>query len=149
MKPKPLEWWQAQRPEVVGKETEKLVEDVLKGWNTSQGFAYMRFADAKAARGLIKAQPADYLFVYNGTTVFLEVKALKHPKRLPKDRVTQLPTLKKFQMAGAECVVLVHHYMEGIWRLVDVSDLEPGVPSWDLSLFQPFASPADALGSLL
>lgn len=149
MKPKPLEWWQSQRPEVVGKETEKLVEDVLKSMNKLQAFAFMRFADAKAARGLIKAQPADYLFVHDGTTVFLEVKALKHPKRLPKDRATQLPTLKKFQMAGAECVVLVHHYMEGIWRLIDVSDLETGAPSWDLSLFQPFANPADALESML
>jgi hypothetical protein len=144
-----LEWWQSQRPEVVGKETEKLVEDVMNQWNRNIGFAWLRFPDSKAARGIIKAQPADMLFVQNGTPYFLEVKALKHPYRLPASRVSQLPTLKKFNLAGAEALILIHHYMEGNWRIVNASDIDLGQPSWDLRSEETFTHAHLALESML
>src|SRR5574340_230948 len=122
------EWWQAQRPEVVGRETEKLVEDVLSRQNSRGDTAHLRFPDAKAARGLLKAQISDYLVVARGQSYFIEAKALKHLSRLPKDRLTQLPLLKKFQMAGASGIVLIHHYMSGVWRAVNIAHLEFGVP---------------------
>ena len=93
MKKYSLEWWQAQPPEKVGKETEKIVEKLFVEWNHSQSFAWQRMPDARAARGRLAAQPADYLYRCGKHAGFIEVKALKHECRLPKDRVSQLPTL--------------------------------------------------------
>lgn len=137
------EWWASLKPEQVGDETEKIVEALFKQWNTQQSFAWHRLPDAKAGRGRIAAQPADYLWRHGPNAGFLEVKALKHEYRLPADRVTQLPTLKKWSMAGNCDLILVHHYMIGKWRIVRATELETGVPSWDLSRFICFES-ADA-----
>lgn len=139
------EWWQAQRPEVVGKETEKLVEDVLRDQNRFVEFAWHRLPDAKAARGALAAQPADYLIACRGRGFFLEVKALKHEFRLPKDRVSQLPTLKKFGLAGVSGLVMIHHYTIGQWRIVPASSMQTDVPSWDLSSWPTYASPQLAM----
>lgn len=143
------EWWRSQRPEVVGKETEKIVESFLKERNTSQTFAWHRFPDAKAARGAMAAQPADYLVVSAGRCFLLEVKALKHAYRLPKDRVSQLPTLHKFDMAGSGTLILVHHYTEGVWRLVSAAELEIGLPSWDLREYPVFNNIFEAMEGAL
>lgn len=140
------EWWAAQRPEVVGKETEKLVEAVLKDQNERAAFAWHRMPDAKAARGLIGAQPADYLIASTSDAYFLEVKALKHEYRLPRDRVSQLPTLKKFEMAGMRSFVLVHHYLTGVWRIARAIDLYDAAASWDMREVGVLAkTPTDAL----
>lgn len=139
------EWWSELRPEVAGKETEKLVGVVFDELNQSSSFAHHRFPDAKAARGALKAQPSDSLLVWNGVPIFLEIKALKHLYRLPSDRVTQLPVLKKFALAGAQGWVLVNHYMIQRWRIVSVDDLTFGVPSWDLSSVETFDGPKDAI----
>lgn len=148
MKTRPLEWWQSQRPEAVGKETEKLVEEFLKEWNKSQGFAYYKLPDSKTSRGLIKAQISDFMFVRDGIANFLEVKALKHAYRLPKDRVSQLPLMKKFAMAGAKCHVIVHHYMEGVWRVLDAGCLDTDTPSWDLREIQTHSSVEEAMETI-
>ncbi len=145
------EWWSGLRPDQVGKETEKLVKAFFDEMNQQQGFAYHRMPDAKAARGLISAQPGDYLYAYregqDKWSGFVEAKATKHAFRLPKDKVSQLPVLKKFDMAGSENVVLVHHYMEQVWRAVPTSEMETGVPSWDLSPFPMYSTAAEALRS--
>lgn len=140
-----LEWWQAQRPEVVGKETESLVEGVLRDQNRFVEFAWHRMPDAKAARGALAAQPADYLIACRGRGFFLEVKALKHEYRLPKDRVSQLATLKKFGLAGVTGLVMIHHYLIGQWRIVPAANLTTDVPSWDLSERPTYGSPHEAL----
>lgn len=44
-----IEWWQELKPEKVGKETELLVESVLKKLNGQQHFAWHRLPDARAA----------------------------------------------------------------------------------------------------
>ncbi len=109
MKKYSLEWWQAQPPEKVGKETEKIVEKLFVEWNHSQSFAWQRMPDARAARGRLAAQPADYLYRCGKHAGFIEVKALKHECRLPKDRVSQLPTLLKWNLAGSDDLMLVFH----------------------------------------
>lgn len=139
------EWWSSLRPEVAGKETEKLVTEVLQMANVNSLFAWHRLPDAKAARGALAAQPADFMYRFGDISGFLEVKALKHEFRLPKDRMSQLPVLHKWALAGSTNYVLVHHYMEGLWRIVDAAELEFGVPSWDLRKHEVYSAAATAL----
>ena len=146
MKKHSPEWWASIPPEKVGDATEKLVEALFKQWNQRQSFAWHRLPDAKAARGRMAAQPADYIYRSNDMSGFIEVKALKHPYRLPAARVSQLPTLLKWSLAGNADIVLVHHYMEGIWRAISPKFLKTDVPSWDLS---PFPTHTTAEAALL
>lgn len=139
------EWWASLPPEKVGKATEVIIEELFALWNKSQLFAWHRMPDAKAARGRLKAQPADFLYRNGKSSGFLEVKALKHAHRLPSARVTQLPTLLKWSMAGSGDLILIHHYMEGVWRAVKAADLDPSVPSWDLRNVRTFPSAEMAL----
>lgn len=147
MKKFSLEWWQSLPPEKTGKETEKLVETLLKKMNEKAGFSYHRLPDAKAARGFLAAQPADFVWWcwegHRHAGGYLEVKATKHESRLAKDKVPQLPMLHKHALAGAVGLVLVHHYLLGKWRIIDAKRLVTGVPSWELSAF-PLHDSAEA-----
>jgi len=139
------EWWLDLRPEQAGKETERLVEALLKERNERLSFAWHRMPDAKAARGALAAQPADYLVASAGQAFWLEVKALRHEFRLPRDRLTQLPVLKKFKLAGMPSILLVHHYTTQKWRALSAPKLSTDVPSWDLRPWVPCDSPEEAL----
>lgn len=139
------EWWQNLRPEAVGHEVEILVEREFQIMNTRKDFAWHRLPDAKAARGRMAAQPADYIYRSDPYSGYIEVKALKHPYRLPSARVTQLPTLHKWALAGATNFILVFHYMDQKWRIVNSALLEFGVPSWDLSEYEAYGTPREAL----
>ena len=130
-----------------GKNSEKIVDDLFKKWNRKASFCYHRLPDSRSARGAIKAQPGDFLFFSGGYGGVVEVKETQHAYRLARDKVPQLPTLHKFEMAGAKCVVLVHHYLEGIWRLAFADDLPTDATSWDLSNFPQYTSAEDALRS--
>jgi len=143
------EWWAEQRPEVVGKATEKLIEDVFDELNKSMFFAWHRLPDSKAARGVLAAQPADHVFFHMGVGGFIEIKALKHAFRLPRDRVSQLAVLHKFDHAGSRNFVIVHHYMTGVWRVLPTTSLEVGVPSWDLRPFPEYRSANEAVAAVL
>lgn len=142
------EWWQELRPEKVGSEVERLVQNVFKEWEKKQGFASHRLPDAKAARGSLKAQPADFLIANQSQVSFIEVKALKHERLLPKDRISQLPTLKKFEETAMRSYVLVFQYLEGLWRIESVEHIEFGVPSWNVTNWPTFSTPEDALRSV-
>ena len=142
------EWWAEQRPEAAGKEVERIVEEVFDTLNQRQTFSHHRFPDARAARGALAAQPADSLVVFNGRPIFVEIKGLKEPKRLAKKRVSQLATLKKFRMAGAEAYVLVFQYLLGLWRIVDVSLMDASAASWDVTHYRGFETPEAALASV-
>lgn len=150
MKKYSKEWWQSLKPEVVGKETERLVEQLLDEENTRRAdFAWHRFPDSRAAGRVIAAQPSDYLVANGKKGLLLEAKALSHPYRLPKDKVRQLATMHKFDAAGVRGVIVVHHYLEGVWRCFRATDLELGLPSWDLRPFPTFPSAELALSAYL
>lgn len=150
MKKYSKEWWQSLSPEVVGKETERLVEQLLDEENTRRAdFAWHRFPDSRAAGRVIAAQPSDYLVANGKRTFLLEAKAMSHPYRLPKDKVRQLATMHKFDAASTKGVIVVNHYLEGVWRCFRATDLELGRPSWDLRPFPTFPSAALALSAYL
>lgn len=123
-----------------GKWAEAEVTDVLTEWNKRKlEFAFERLADARAARGAIKAQLCDFIcqVSYNGDRlekhfVMLEVKETRHDYRLAKDKVAQLPLMKKWLRAHAEGLLLVYHSVLQKWRAVCLSQLTIGLPSWDL-----------------
>ncbi len=137
------EWWQSLPPEKTGKETEKLVENLFKKWNENSIFSWHRLPDAKASRGFLAAQPADYVWWRKPYGGYLEVKACNHEFRIAKDKVRQLPLLHKHSLAGASCFVLINHYLFGTWRVVNADSLPLDVPSWDLSGF-PLHDTAEA-----
>ena len=150
MKKYSKEWWQSLKPEVVGKETERLVEQLLDEENTRRAdFAWHRFPDSRAAGRVIAAQPTDYLVANGKRTFLLEAKALSHAYRLPKDKVRQLATMHKFDAAGTKGVIVVNHYLESVWRCFRATDLELGLPSWDLRPFPTFPSAELALSAHL
>lgn len=138
-----------------GKSTEKQVQDILDLWNQKKlEFAYERLPDARAARGAIKAQVADFMIgIMAGHPaaykqfILLEVKESKHECRLAKDKIAQLPRIKKWVRACATGLVLVHHTETRLWRLVNADDLEIGKPSWDLTPYPVFDTPWAALVS--
>lgn len=115
-----------------GKKAEKLVETVLKKWNAQARFAYFRLQDSRAARNFLVAQPGDFAYFSGSRAGIIEVKSTQHAYRIAKDKISQLPTLKKLSMAGASNLVLVQHYTEGVWRVLYPGGLDASVPSWDL-----------------
>lgn len=130
-----------------GKAAEKIVEGVLKDWNTSASFAYFRLADSRAARNYLAAQPGDFAYYSGEVAGIIEVKSSQHSYRIAKDKISQLPVLHKLSYAGAKSVILIQHTTENVWRAVLPTDLTIGQPSWDLSPFPTYASAEAALKS--
>ena len=128
-----------------GKQAEKIVETVLKKWNSRVTFAYWRLPDSRSARSFLVAQPGDYCFFSGAYSGILEVKSSLHPSRIAKDKISQLPTLQKLELAGAHSVILIHHSEIDKWRVLYPSELAMNVPSWDLTDVPTFDSAEDAL----
>ena len=128
-----------------GKKAEKLVEAVLKKWNNRSGFAYFRLPDSRAARNFLMAQPGDFAYYCGPRAGILEVKSTQHSYRLAKDKISQLPTLKKLSAAGAANLVLVNHTTEGVWRVLYPGGLDASVPSWDLRNVETYPDAGEAL----
>lgn len=149
MKKHTPDWWLSLPPEKTGKETELLVEKLLSEWNNNANFSWHRLPDAKAARGRLAAQPADYAWWNAPKGGYLEVKATNHAYRLSKDKVRQLALLRKHALAGAVSLILVHHYLLGKWRIVNALDLGVGQPSWDLSNYLLHGSAEEALKTFI
>ena len=123
-----------------GKWAEKEVQkhlDVLN--NQYHDFAYDRQPDARAAGGRLKAALCDFLWWWRAGTThrvsgLLEVKETKHDYRLAKDKLDQLPRMRKVRNAGGYGLVLVYHSTIGKWRSIPVEWFNgPIPPSWDLS----------------
>ena len=130
-----------------GKTAEKIVEGVLKSWNTSASFAYFRLADARAARNFLAAQPGDFAYFSGTFAGIIEVKETRHSYRIAKDKVSQLPVLHKLAYAGAKSVILIQHTTENVWRAVLPTELTIGQPSWDLRHLPTYTSAEAALKS--
>ena len=130
-----------------GKVAEKEVETLFKRLNCEHlKFAWHRYPDTRAARGFIAAQPADYLVSCKGEVFHLEVKETKHDYRLTSSAFPQLPTLKKFALAGLPFYVLVHHSTSGKWRCLPQAFFDGDVPaSWPLQSVTEHTSAEEAM----
>ncbi len=133
-----------------GKGAEDAVHKFLQSWcdvaNESN-----RLVDTKAAGRIIKAAPADFDYYSQqrlGTFFgLIEVKETEHEYRLARDKVPQLPAMRKRAHCGGLCFVVVHHSTLKIWRALDVEWMENhgDKGSWDLRGMPSFATPAEAL----
>lgn len=132
----------------------KWAEKQAQGWlesasQQSQHFAWHRYPDSKAARGVIGAQPADFLVSFgSGNTFHLEVKETKQINRLPKAKISQFGMLLKFHWAGITPYVLIYRSEMRDWVYLGPDQLfmyETCPPSFDMTHQQVFHSCADAL----
>lgn len=131
-----------------GKWAEKEVAKVLAHYNSKYSkFAFDRLPDARAARGALKAQLCDFIAIHGGHPpmfYMVEVKEVKHDYRLPRDKVSQLPRMRAWSMAGGLGVILVFHSTIQKWRGIELGDLEGNPPSWDLSEHPTFDTALEA-----
>lgn len=131
---------------------EKKVKAFLEEWvlaSTTRDFS--RMTDSKAAGRIIKAAPADYEY-FNASMVgaahgYVEVKETEHEYRLARDKVSQLPILRKREKCGCTSFVLIYHSTLKQWRAVTVKELaETGDKgSWNLTHRPLFPTCGDAL----
>jgi len=129
-----------------GKLEEKEVQTFLTNYsNKNAKFDFLRYPDARTAGGRMTAMPADFEFFMPFVHGLIEVKATEHPFRLPKDKVSQLATMKKRALAGGKCFLLIHHSTEDNWRICPVEDMASNVPSWDFSHLKNYDSAESAL----
>lgn len=115
-----------------GKEAEGLVKKHLTKLSEQSHTTFYRFPDARA--GSRQTAPADFMLVHAGHLILLEVKEVNHSYRLPHGNLTQVPKLRRFEMAGAVSIVLVYFKPEEAWRVAPVDYfLETSGGSWDMS----------------
>jgi hypothetical protein len=117
-----------------GKYLENQVSDYIKALN-DPGVLIHRFSDSTSARNISSAQPADFILVVRGKLTLLECKSVKQADRLPK--FAQHPRLQRWLLAGVPSKLLIHHYLAGNYRLVNVSDLMLGQASFNLQHILP------------
>ena len=145
-------WSNANKFADRGKWAEKEADKVLKDQSERfADFAYERLPDARAAQGAFKAMAADFDlgFGHVGVQCFLEVKETKHEYRLSKDKLAQLPRLRKWYLTGKRFLVLVYHSEIDKWRIAPSEFFGwQGVPaSWDLQPLELFDTAGAALFS--
>lgn len=137
-----------------GVECEKAVQKALDAWmaESPTGREANRLVDTKAAGRTIKAAAADFDFYdARGHHGLIEAKQTKHDYRLERDKVPQLPRLRKRTACGGRCVVVVYHSEAKVFRAVSATYLanygDKG--SWDLRNFPSFDSAWKALAHAL
>jgi hypothetical protein len=112
----------------LGKWGEKQVGKWLEARSTSEaGFAYHRYPDARAARGALPAQPADFLVAYRtplrSSAIHLEVKETAQKTRLPRAKVSQFGKLQMFHWAGFRTLIVVYRSLFNDWTYFVPHDL--------------------------
>lgn len=116
-----------------GKSAEATVSAVLSEIARQKRFAFDRLADARA--GSRTAAIADFLCTLDGKMIFIEVKEVEHAYRLPhknfdKDQVARM---RRFKMAGATAIVVVHFKTIKLWRGADIDYFRERIGgSWDM-----------------
>lgn len=117
--------------------------------NKYTGLAFHRLPDARAARGVLASQPADAIIVKDGHFYLLEIKETAQTLRLPKAKVSQWGSLKKFYWAGAVPIVLVFMSASNRWVWLEAPNLgmdaEECPASFPLTNLPTFASAGEAL----
>jgi len=103
-----------------GKIAENKVRAYLKKLATHPDHWWHRFPDAGVCRGRLPKQPADFMAMYRGRMTLLEVKEVASADKVPVSRLTQLPKMRRFIMAGGSALFIFWHYNHRHWRVVDV-----------------------------
>lgn len=139
-----------------GTKAEDLVQGYLERWGAARpDREYERLTDAKAAGRILKAAAADFAFYSPQGFGLIEVKETEHEYRLQRSKVPQLPRLRRRELSGGNCAVLIYHSTLKVWRVALARALAADTPdgfgrgSWNLSIRQTFPTPAAALAAAL
>jgi hypothetical protein len=136
-----------------GASAEKKVKEYLDLWQAASPYReYARLTDSKAAGRIVKAADADFAYWCHEYETerehgLIEVKETEHLYRLARDKVPQLPRLRKREKCGGRSVVLVLHSVSKQWRALTIPYLENtgDKGSWNLTEEPAFTSAAYAL----
>lgn len=131
-------------------------EKQAKDWMDRQSskvasFVYHRYPDAKAARGALSAQPADYLVSTQGRILHLEIKETKELNRLPKVKVRQYGMLQKWWWGNVAPYVVVYRSAAKDWTYLSSDELfcfDECPASFDMTNRPKFNTAADVLSHL-
>lgn len=135
---------------------EKKVQDYLTWWMAASPWReFNRMVDSKSAGRIIKAAAADFEYFTDCNEDhahgLIEVKETEHDYRLARDKVPQLPRLRKREKCGGQSYVLVYHSKLKKWRVLTVGYMvENGDKgSWNLTELKAHDSCDAALASLV
>ena len=135
-----------------GQWAEKQAKDWMDGQsNKVSSFVYHRYPDAKAARGALSAQPADYLVSTQGRILHLEIKETKELNRLPKAKVRQYGMLQKWWWGNVAPYVVVYRSVAKDWTYLSSAELfgfDECPASFDMTSQPKFSTAADVLSHL-
>lgn len=118
-----------------GKKSEEIVRVILKSYQEKHPAFFTRLYDATTARGAyVPPQVADFLGVFDGTPLAIEVKSSeKHTSlgSVPKTYIqpSQVAGGRIFVRAGGKGLFIFHSLKDDFYELWDTSD----VISWVLS----------------
>lgn len=120
---------------------EKRLAEMLGAWmQDDPRREATRLTDAKAAGRIIKPAAADFEYyckTESGRAHFglIEVKETAHEYRLSRDRLTQLPRMRKRDKCGGSSYVLIYHTELRLWRCATVEYLAStgDKGSWNLT----------------
>jgi hypothetical protein len=133
-----------------GKKAEEAVKKALANWEkASSDREVERLLDTRAAGRTVKAAAADFAFYSGGAHGLIEVKSTEHEFRLARPNITQLPRMRKRELCGGVCLVLVHHSTLNLWRVATVEYLSTtgDKGSWNLMDLRTYETPGNALAS--
>lgn len=135
-----------------GKDCETAVMKALKRWQEQdpKHREFNRLLDTRAAQRIVKPAPADFDFYGNGMFGLIECKQTKHPYRLSKGNVSQLPRMLKRYLAGGACGIVVYHSEERVYRGLSMAFLQGDSDkgSWDLRAVPAVATASEALAQI-
>jgi penicillin-binding protein-related factor A (putative recombinase) len=98
-------------------------------------FCFERIYDARSSMGkMANPRVGDFVLYVAGKNIIIECKEVAHDYRLSRQNFdrSQRARLKKRQLAGSICVILVYHSTTDLWRMCDLDYFgveETG--SWD------------------
>jgi hypothetical protein len=132
-----------------GKEAEHYVQKYLEAYDRKVArFDWKRNHDAHTAGGRFPRQTGDFEFFLPQCYGVIEVKEVLKGLRLPAKNFGGLPKVKKRQLAGGKCYVIVWFRTANLWCISDLEPYAVTAPSWDLSGLTQYESAEAALGSL-
>lgn len=117
-----------------GKRAENLLKVHLSKLSKQTDTTYHRLADAHA--GSMAPTIADFLLLNKGQLYLIECKQVNHAYRLPHGSFndSQIARMRVWQLAGANCLILVYHTPLDAWRGLPLDYfLTKTGGSWDLS----------------
>jgi penicillin-binding protein-related factor A (putative recombinase) len=138
-----------------GKYAEDKVHEYLQWWSKDDTHREAnRLVDTKSAGRVIKASKADFDYYSDcrgrRDHGLIEAKQTEHEYRIARDKVPQLPAMRKRDKCGGISYVLVYHTTIKAWRAptVDYMANNGDKGSWDLRAMPTFGTCWEALGSL-